>query len=230
MFKLFNKLFSNHSNNIPDIFSPKYEEYLLKQYGNADKINNSISLLVIADTHGTLDEDKFKQYLENKQYNICIMLGDHYNRDIDIILRYVDKSKICGIKGNHDYDYLSDYGIPNINGQVIEINDVKILGMEGSFKYKPVDFPSFTQEDSISFLESKPKVDILVTHDKKFDYEKLKDPAHQGLIGITNYIFKNKIPVHIHGHIHEPYMKKMINETTEYSIFGYEIIKIDLNI
>lgn len=230
MFKLFNKLFSNHSNNIPDIFSPKYEEYLLKQYGNADKINNSISLLVIADTHGTLDEDKFKQYLENKQYNICIMLGDHYNRDIDIILRYVDKSKICGIKGNHDYDYLSDYGIPNINGQVIEINDVKILGMEGSFKYKPVDFPSFTQEESISFLESKPKVDILVTHDKKFDYEKLKDPAHQGLIGITNYIFKNKIPVHIHGHIHEPYMKKMINETTEYSIFGYEIIKIDLNI
>ena len=43
MFKLFNKLFSNHSNNIPDIFSPKYEEYLLKQYGNADKINNALN-------------------------------------------------------------------------------------------------------------------------------------------------------------------------------------------
>ena len=230
MFKLFKKIFSNYSNSIPDIFSQKYEEYLLKQYGNADKINNSISLLVIADTHGTLDEDKFKQYLENKQYDICIMLGDHYNRDIDIILRYVDKSKIYGIKGNHDYDYLSDYSIPNINGKIIEINGVKILGMEGSFKYKPVDFPSFTQEESITFLENKPKVDILVTHDKKFDYEKLKDPAHQGLIGITNYVFKNKIPVHIHGHIHEPYIKKMINGTTEHSVFGYEIIKIDSNI
>lgn len=230
MLKLFNKLFSKHSNSIPDVFSPKYEEYLLKQYGNADKINNSISLLVIADTHGTLDEDKFRQYLENKQYDVCIMLGDHYNRDVDIILRYVDKSKIYGIKGNHDYDYLSDYSIPNINGNIIEINDVKILGMEGSFKYKPVDFPSFTQEGSISFLEDKPKVDILVTHDKKFDYEKLKDPAHQGLIGITNYIFKNKIPVHIHGHIHEPYTKKMINGTNEYSVFGYEIIKIDNNL
>ena len=193
-------------------------------------INNSISLLVIADTHGTLDEDEFKQYISNKQYDICIMLGDHYNRDIDIILRYVDKSKIYGIKGNHDYDYLSDYSIPNISGNIIEINGVKILGMEGSFKYKPVDFPSFTQEDSITFLEGKSKVDILVTHDKKFDYEKLKDPAHQGLIGITNYIFKNKIPVHIHGHIHEPYVKKMTNGTTEYSVFGYEIIKIDNNL
>ena len=230
MFKLFKKLFSNSSNSSPNNFSPKYEEYLLNQYGNADKINNCISLLVIADTHGTLDEDKFKQYLADKQYDICIMLGDHYNRDIDIILRYVDKSKIYGIKGNHDYDYLNDYNIPNINGQVIEINGVKILGMEGSFKYKPVDFPSFTQEDSITFLESSPKVDILVTHDKKFDHVKIKDPAHQGLIGITNYIFKNKISVHIHGHIHEPYVKKMINGTTEYSVFGYEIIKIDSNI
>jgi Icc-related predicted phosphoesterase len=158
------------------------------------------------------------------------MLGDHYNRDIDIILRYVDKSKIYGIKGNHDYDYLSYYSIPNINGNLIEINGVTILGMEGSFKYKPVDFPSFTQEDSITFLEGKSKVDILVSHDKKFDYEKLKDPAHQGLIGITNYIFKNNIPVHIHGHIHESYVKKMINGTTEYSVFGYEIIKIDHNL
>jgi len=230
MFKLFNKLFSNHSNSIPNAFSPKYEEYLLKQYGNADKINNSISLLVIADTHGTLDEDKFRQYLENKQYDVCIMLGDHYNRDVDIILKYVDKSKIYGIKGNHDYDYLSDYSIPNINGNIIQKNGVNMLGMEGSFKYKPVDFPSFTQEDSITFLESKTKVDILVTHDKKFDYEKLKDPAHQGLIGITNYIFKNKIPVHVYGHIHESYMKKMINGTIEYSVFGYEIIKIDNNL
>ena len=230
MFKLFKQLFSNHSNSIHYLFSPKYEEQLLKQYGSADKMNNSIFLLVIADTHGTLDEDEFKKYIANKQYDICIMLGDHYNRDIDIILRYIDKSKIYGIKGNHDYNYLSDYGITNINGNIIEIKGVKILGMEGSFKYKSVDFPSFTQKESITFLESKPKVDILVTHDKKFDYEKLKDPAHQGLIGITNYIFKNKIPVHIHGHIHEPYVKKMINGTTEYSVFGYEIIKIDNNL
>lgn len=154
------------------------------------------------------------------------MLGNHCNRDIDIILRYADKSKIYGIKGNHDYDYLSDYDISNINGNIIEINGVKILEMEESFKYKSVDFPSFTQEDNITFLENKPKVDVLVTHDKKFDYEKLKDHAHQGLIGITNYILKNKIPVHIHGHIHEPYTKKTINVTNEYSVFGYEIINL----
>lgn len=230
MFNFLKNLFSNSKEKIPNIFSPNYENYLLKQYGNADRINNNITLLVISDTHGTLDEDTFKHFLENKHYDICILLGDHYSRDINIILRYIDKSKIYGIKGNHDYDYLSEYNIPNINGNIIEIKGIKILGMEGSFKYKPVDFPSFTQEESITFLENKQKVDILVTHDKKFDPEKIKDPAHQGLIGITNYLFKNKIPIHIHGHIHEPYTKKMINGTTEYSIFGYEIIKIDNNL
>lgn len=59
-------------------------------------MNNNITLLVIVDTHGTFVEDEFKQYIANRQYDVCIMLGDHYNRDIDIILKYVNKSKLYG--------------------------------------------------------------------------------------------------------------------------------------
>ena len=157
------------------------------------------------------------------------MLGDHYNRDIDIIIKHIDKDKLYGIMGNHDYDYLSDYEIPNINGKVIEINNNKLLGMEGSFKYKPINFPSFTHEESILFLDDKEKVDILITHDQKFDPKRKKDPAHQCLIGITNYIYKKQIPIHIHGHIHEVYNKTLPNGTLEYSVFGYELIKIGGN-
>ena len=228
MFNWISKLLSKEEQQ-PDIFSAKYEEYLLKKYGKSDEWNGIVSLLIVSDTHGTLDEESFINDLKDKNYDGCIMLGDHYNRDIEIIIRNIDKSKLYGIKGNHDYDYLKDYDIPNINGQIININGIKILGMEGSFKYKPVDFPSFTQEESIAFLENKEKVDILVSHDKKFDPEKLRDPAHQGLIGITNYIYKNRVPIHIHGHLHESYKKQWINGTTEYSVFGYEIIKIGGN-
>lgn len=228
MLRFINKLFNNEEKQ-PDIFSPKYEEYLLRKHGKSDLISGNISLLIISDTHGTLDENKFCDYIKNKKYDACIMLGDHYNRDIEIIVRNIEKTKLYGLKGNHDYDYLSDYDIPDINGKILTINGIKILGMEGSFKYKPVDFPSFTQEGSINFLTDKEKVDILISHDKKFDYQKMKDPAHQGLIGITDYLFKNKIPVHIHGHIHEPYKKEMLNGTLEYSIFGYELIEVGGN-
>jgi predicted phosphodiesterase len=227
MLKFIKKFFSKKEQEIVDYKSPKYEEALLTKYGKADKINNKISLLIIADTHSTLNEEEFFNYINEKKYDVCLLLGDHSSRDIEIILKHIDKNKIYGIKGNHDYEYLTNYQIPNINGQIININGVSILGMEGSFKYKQVDFPSFTQEESNTFLETKNKADILVTHDKKFDYTKIGDPAHQGLIGITNYLYKNKTPIHIHGHIHEPYKKEMLNGTIEHSVFGYEIIEIN---
>ena len=90
MFNLINKLF-NKEEKQPNIFSPRYEEYLLKKYGKIDNINNNVSLLIISDTHGTLVEDEFSSYIKNKNYDACIMLGDHYNRDIEIIIRNIDK-------------------------------------------------------------------------------------------------------------------------------------------
>ena len=155
------------------------------------------------------------------------MVGDHYNRDIEIILKYIDKNKLYGLLGNHDYDYLSDYGINNLNGKVIYINGISILGMQGSFKYKSVDFPSFTEEESIKFFEDKECVDILISHDRKLDPSKVnRDPAHQGLIGITNYLYEKKVPIHIHGHIHDNYEQLMLNGTKEISVFGYRIVEI----
>lgn len=210
-----------------DMYGTEYENYLFNQNGFVNKTNGKkISLLIIADTHGALKEDELKECVDKHYYDACIMLGDHYDKDIQIIINTIDHSKLYGIMGNHDYNYLDKYNIININGKIIEINGVKILGMEGSFKYKAVHFPSFTQEESIVFLENQPQVDILISHDRKYDYTKKNDLAHQGLIGITNYIFKNKIPIHIHGHIHENYCRKMINGTIEYSVFGFKIIEI----
>ena len=49
MFDFINKLF-NKEEKQPNIFSPKYEEYLLKKYGRSDTFNKNISLLIISDT------------------------------------------------------------------------------------------------------------------------------------------------------------------------------------
>ena len=95
----------------------------------------------------------------------------------------------------------------------VVINDgVKILGIQGSYKYKPDDFPSFTQKESIEFLNDKEKVDILVCHDAPYGLSGRNDVAHQGLFGTLYYLFKNKTPYCIHGHLHTPYTKEMINE------------------
>ena len=211
-----------------NMYNRNYEEKMCKKYGECNTISSDIKLLIIADTHGTLREEEFSLFMkDNKEYDACFLLGDHYDKDINIIVNYVDKNKLYGILGNHDYNYLENYNIPNINSKIININGVKILGMEGSFRYKNAKFPSFEQRESIDFFYNKEQVDILISHDTKFNLDKCnRDPAHQGLIGITNFLYEKKIPIHIHGHIHENYELEMLNKTKEYSVFGYKIVHI----
>ena len=211
-------------------FEKKYanqEELLYKICGQARTLNGKIKILIITDTHNTLKEDEFKTFvLNHNNYDICLLLGDFGYNDLPIILKYVDKNRIYSLLGNHDYDYIKEYNLNNLNGNIINVNGIKLLGIQGSFKYKPVDFPSFSQKGSIDFLKDKDAVDILVSHDTKFNSNSERDPAHQGLFGITYFLFKNKVPYHIHGHIHNPYKSTMINGTKEISSFNYEFIEL----
>ena len=216
--------------DIPYGFNNKYanqEDKLYQIFGACNNFNNSLKIIAISDTHNDLNFDDFKQFIsKHNNYDICILLGDHSSSDIEKILKCVDKTKTYGLLGNHDRNYLTEYAINSLNGQVINIKGVSLLGIEGSYKYKQEDFPSFTQKESIDFLKDKPKVDILVSHDNRFDSTALYDIAHQGLFGITYYLYKNKIPYHIHGHIHNPYKNIMRNGTKEISVYMYEYIEL----
>lgn len=225
----YNKLLSIKDDNRYS-FEKKYanqENILLKIYGNSRRLENKIKIIVITDTHNTLKEDEFRNFILNSgDYDVCLLLGDFGSNDLPIILRYIDREKIYALLGNHDYNYIKEYELNNLNGNIININGVKLLGIQGSFKYKPSDFPSFSQKESILFLKDKPDVDILVSHDIRFNSMAERDPAHQGMFGITYYLFKNRVPYHIHGHIHNPYKKDMINGTREISSFMYEYIEL----
>ena len=47
---------------------------------------------------------------------------------MDNILKYVDSEKIYALLGNHDHDYIGKFNLKNLNGKVIDVNGVKILG------------------------------------------------------------------------------------------------------
>lgn len=203
------------------------EQKLLELYGECDKFNKKIRILLITDTHGCLKEDKFSKFiLEYKEFDICLLLGDHSSGDIKIILKYIEKEKIYALLGNHDRDYINEIGLKNLNGNIIEIKGVKLLGIQGSYRYKPEEFPSFSQKESIEFLDDKEKVDILVSHDAPFGLSGRSDVAHQGLFGIMYYLFKNKTPYCIHGHLHTPYSKEMINGTKVNCYYMYNYIEL----
>ena len=203
------------------------EPILYKLYGNSRMLNNNISILVISDTHNTLNEEDFKRFISlNNNYDICLLLGDFGYRDLPIILNYIPKDKIYALLGNHDSNYIKEYGLNDLNGNIVTIKGIKILGIQGSFRYKPSNFPSFSQKESIEFLNNKEVVDILVSHDTGFNSASSNDSAHQGLFGITYYLYKNRVPYHIHGHIHNPYQKNLLNGTKEISAFQYQIFHL----
>ena len=236
MFKIFNKnkyykYLVKEDKKLKYGFNPKYknqEEKLFNLYGECNKFDKKIRILLITDTHSCLKEYEFKEFILNiKEYDICLLLGDHSMNDINIILKYVKKEKIYALLGNHDNDYINKFKLNSLNGNIIEVNGVKILGIQGSYKYKPEEFPSFSQKESIEFLNNKDKVDILVSHDAPYGLSERNDVAHQGLFGILYYLFKNKVPYCLHGHLHTPYTKEMINGTKVKCFYMYNYIEIN---
>ena len=108
-------------------------------------MNNKIKLIVITDTHNTLREEEFRNFILNcGEYDICLLLGDLGFNDLPIILRFVDKEKIYALLGNHDYNYIKKFELNNLSGNIIDINGIKLLGIQGNFKYKPSNFPFFS--------------------------------------------------------------------------------------
>ena len=202
---------------------------LLKIFGSArDTLPNKLKLIIITDTHNTLDESTLLDTInKHPDFDICLLLGDHNYNDINIVLKYIPKEKIYALLGNHDINYIENYNLNNLNGNIITVNGVKLLGIQGSFKYKPVDFPSFTQEDSIKFLMDQEPVDVLISHDGPFDDNMINNPAHQGLFGITYYLYKNKVKYNIHGHLHNEFEKILPNGTIEKSLHGVNYIELN---
>ena len=204
-----------------------YEEQLFNN-NVVDNFKGNIKILVIADTHGDLFlSSELQSKLKNiKEYDICCILGDIHEKDYQIILNLVPKNKIVSLLGNHDKENLiSDLGLNNLNGNVIEINGIRIGGIQGSHKYKDEEFPSFTHQESIKFCKKMSKVDILISHDKPFVFD-YHDSVHDGLKGITKYLYKNNVPINIHGHVHKSYESNLMNGTKVIGVYLIEVIEI----
>jgi Icc-related predicted phosphoesterase len=188
-----------------------------------------IKILFIADTHGMLRYEQelidYISYLKN--YDCCILLGDHSANDLEIIKSIIPQNKLYGVLGNHDgWNLYRNNGIEDINGKVIKIKEIKIAGIGGSFKYKESnDYAMYTHEESIGIADKMENADILISHDKPYTKEEYGE-SHDGLKGITYYIYKNGVPLHIHGHIHEESETTLRNGTKSVCLYKVKLLEL----
>jgi predicted phosphodiesterase len=221
--------YSNPQTEIAKIYK-NYDNKLFKEYGKCKPFDKTIKILIFSDTHSKLayDIDYDLKAINKYGYDVCLLLGDISCDDIRIILEHVDKNKVYGILGNHDYlDNLEKFNIPNINGQIININGVDILGIEGCIKYKSVQ-PGFTLEEGFKFIKQLPPCDILITHSAPFGAVGLEsNSVHIGAPYINKYMFEKKCPIVISGHNHIDKKHKYLNGTLGLSVYKQRIIQFN---
>lgn len=204
-------------------------DFLKENAKEAEPQKLGLKLLVVSDTHGYLafEKKRFPDYLDTVgAFDLCVLLGDIHPAEMPLILDCVPRDEIIAVKGNHDsFSLYRDFGVRDISGTVFAHKGVRFAGIDGSFRYKNECFPSHTQYDSLVIARNLPEADVLITHDIMLD-DFRRDPAHAGLIGIADYVYRNSPQYHIHGHIHRSYEKQYDNGTKEKSVYLCECIGI----
>jgi len=219
---MFNNLFNKKD---------KFEKKLLKKYGKCKEyITYGLKILTISDTHNCLtSKNELVNYLKSikqSDYDMCLLLGDISGIDLDIIKNIIPNNKLYGIVGNHDSkNALEVNNIKNINGQVIECKGVKIAGIMGSNRYKSGDYGMMTQEECLDLVKNMERADILVSHDKAYVLDR-NDNVHDGLKGITEYIYRHRVPLHIHGHLHEEMQEILMNGTKSIGVYEVKLMEV----
>lgn len=219
---MFNKLFNKKD---------KFEKKLLKKYGKCKELTTyGLKILTISDTHNCLTSNNelvnYLKSIKQSDYDVCLLLGDIGGIDIDIIKNIIPNEKLYGIVGNHDSkNALEVNNIKNINGQVIECKGVKIAGIMGSNRYKSGDYGMMTQKECLDLVRNMDAADILVSHDKAYVLDR-NDNVHDGLKGITEYIYKHHVPLHIHGHLHEETEETLKSGSKSIGIYKIKLMEV----
>ena len=187
-------------------------------------LTNPIKILVIIDTHGYLPDEIFN--IRHLEYDVCFLLGDIYQSDLDTLKTILEMNKVYGIIGNHNYiDFLEKNDVRNIHGKVIVINGITFAGWGGSLKYKPTIQLGFDGKingiSSCDFAQSLPKADVLIKNHGPLKDN--KETSHSGIKGISQYLQNNSVSLHIHGHLHQNIVEK-IGKTTSICVFRAAII------
>ena len=181
-------------------------------------------ILILSDFH-MASNDELRMLSELKygsDYEICFVLGDIERQDLLEIKRMI--KNIHGVTGNHDAkELLRVVGINDLNGNLLEYNGLKIVGLAGGFKYKDNDYVSMVSQSESSYIAIRlPDADILISHDSAHN-QVTDEYAHQGLIGISEYIDRCNPAIHLYGHHHENRFD-IIGETNSFCTYKCNIL------
>jgi len=118
------------------------------------------------------------------------------------------------VPGNHDDRYQTSppEGCLCADGRIVLVNGVRILGLGGSFRYRPDGFYMYTEKEMIDRIAALRKTlrrtqgfDILLTHAPIRGVGDQENLSHRGFECFGPLLAQYRPAVMVHGHVHQAY-------------------------
>lgn len=196
-----------------------------------------MKILLIADEESKIYWDFFKKE-QFEGIDLIISCGDLKPEYLSF-LATMTAVPVLYVRGNHDdkYEKYPPEGCICIENQIYNFNGIRILGLGGSYRYKP-GINQYTEHQmarrvSKMFLKLKFNrgFDILVTHSPAKGCHDGEDMCHRGFQVFNSLITKYHPKYFVHGHVHMNYGRQFpredhIGDTCVVNAFERYVIEI----
>ncbi len=180
-----------------------------------------MKIMVLADEESKYLWDYFdKKKLEG--IDLIISCGDLAPQYLSFLATFTH-APVYYVHGNHDvcYEETPPDGCICIDGQIVEYQGVRILGLGGSMEYKfggaPHQYTDKAMENRVKKLKRKIKksggFDILIGHAPAKGINDSEDLAHNGFSCFRTLIEEYKPKYFVHGHVHVNYGRDFVRES-----------------
>lgn len=147
-----------------------------------------------------------------KGYELILSAGDLKAGYLSFLVTMANRPLLY-VPGNHDVNYEKNppEGCESIDGRIVKINGLRILGLGGSMLYSrgPNQYTERQMRRRIRQLSWKIRrcggVDVVLSHAPIAGYGDMDDPAHRGFDCFMELIEKYEPKLWVHGHVHKSY-------------------------
>ena len=158
---------------------------------------------------------------------------------------------LCYVRGNHcpEIEHTSDgrvrtapLGCLDVDGRIVEVNDLLIGGLEGSMRYHPHGRFQYTERQmQAKIWRMMPRLwlnrvrhgrflDILITHAPPRGIHDRADLCHTGFKAFLTFMdcYKPRYLIHGHIHVYHPWEARVTRygETSVVNAYSYKVLEI----
>lgn len=196
-----------------------------------------MKILVVADVKSPYYFDCYTPG-KLKDFDLILSCGDLSKEYLEFLVTMA-RCPLYYVPGNHDetFDLHPPEGCESIDGRLVEYRGVRILGLGGSYQYRPGS-QQYTERQMAArirrlnwTIRRHRGFDILVTHAPARGVNDLDTPAHRGFECFSDLIDRWQPKWFLHGHVHLNYgmnlpRKAERGETQIVNAYEYQVIEI----